>query len=303
MAIMALHAFFENLCILHELRECHEVSFSSASSCSSYSSLSHFIESDEGGEEGHVHKSAIICLNIVCDNAVIPTDALLRKQRRKRQLQRSTERQRSQQPRPIYNRSISVHSFGCSASSSRQQRLLKQSRAADHTLSLFSPEPASKRSSSPPPHSHEGELTTPQARHVHDLKDILIPRRRISPVSVMDASLLQSPSTNSPKDRSDDSLQHCDTPKINNTAFKSNYYYCSTFLEHGECVPSLLMEISSMSPIGMANNNNNKKKNRGNERVVTSKNISPRSARWSLLRQESDSALICPSRTRDLLFS
>jgi hypothetical protein len=293
MAIMALQAFFENLSILHDIRECHEVSCSSASSCSSSSSLSYFIESDKGGEEGQVN-NAIICLKIVCDNAVIPTNALLRKQRRKRQLQHVTERRRGQQHRPIYNRSISVNSFACSTSS-RQQRLLKQSRAADNTLSLFSLEPASKRSSSPPPRSHEEELTTPRERHVHDLKAILIPRR-ISPASVMDVSLLRSPPTNSPKDLSNDSLQHCDTPKINNTTSKSEYY--STFLEHRKCVPSLMMEIPSMSPMMMTNNNN-----RGNEMVVTSKNISPRSARWSLLRQESDSALICPSRTRDLLFS
>jgi hypothetical protein len=244
MAIMALQAFFENLSILHEIHECHKASFSSSSSSSwsSSSSLSHFIEGKKGGEEGQGH-NAIICFDIVCDNAVTPSKALLRKQRRKSQLQHLKERRRLQQHRPIYNRSISVNSFAFSTSS-RQPTPSTQSRNADKALSLFfndiytlSPDPASKTAASPassPPQCQREELKTRKAGRAHDLKTALIVPRRISPVSVMDSSLLQSPPTKSPSVLAYDSLQLCDTPKIKNSSVT---FYYAKLIERGDGVP------------------------------------------------------------------
>lgn len=321
MAVVALQTFFENLSILHELRTCKEESLSSASSSfSSTSSPSHSREGHKSEwrkeDKAHTIRTTTICFHIVCDNAMIPTTKLLRKERRKRQLKQLKEKRRRQQHRPIYNRSISVNSFASFSSSSRQPRPSRRSAAAhghvsgkknalnvffndSHVLSPISASPTLQVFQD----GQENGVTTPKLSNISDHKTIMMVRR-ISPVSVMDVPFLSSPTPRSPDDiAGDNDSSFCETPKMRNSSStaststststrSSNKEYDRRFgWERGDSASSLLLDAPYLSPIVS---------NRKNEMVATS--MSPRSARWTLLRQESDSALIRPSRTRDLLF-
>lgn len=271
----------------------------SASYCSS---TFHCYKKDERSEEDH---NEIICFAIVCDNAVMPTKTLLRKQRRKRQLQQLKEQRRRQQRRPIYNRSMSVNSF---ASASRQSpRLSRQAQSkADHShgsrkkinaLSLLfndsyvlSPRPASQENDE----EQDAIPTTPKLSNISDLK-IRMTARRLSPVSVMDAPFLLSPTTLALEDAAGDGAsQFGGTPKMGNIAARSGISRkkgTRSGLARGDSLSSLLdIEAPLASPI-VANR----------KQEMESATMSPRCTRWSLLRQESDSALMRSSRSLEKL--
>jgi hypothetical protein len=320
MAIVALQAFFENLGILHDdKQEGDEVSSvsltsSSSSSCSSSSSSSSASSSSSSSrsncnDEGPKNHDQSMCVHVVCDNARIPTRTLLREQHRKRQVQQLQDRrtrrkqQQQQQHRPIYNRSISVNSFASSSSSSSAAVSSKW-------------QPHSRQSSR---HRREDDfMRTPNVKNGSHLNRTHMMARWAAPQSVlMDVPYLLSPTPLSPNDPTSvmNAWQLCDTPTRSNNRSSSS----SISTTRSTIGVTIAQQQQQQQQQPNDDHLSSRRHCRGmmeapfllspivtnqTKKVVPTATVSPRSARWSfLIRQESDSALIRPSRTKDLFFS